>query len=323
MHPFSRPYTTPLLLLLSIALVIAQMLLSEANDMALWINWFFTGLIAAGIWHITKRYHLCGIYDGRAIAISWPLLCAVMNFTLCYFPRFERFYMGVVLEMAMLVVLTLILSAWQGKMSVKRHILLGIIIGLTSTLFPHTLLWLTLLPLAGFHMRSWSMRNAFGTLTGTLLGIWVVYVGLFAWDQWWRTAAEVSYPADQMLLNYAVIVQPENFDLLSSGLGLWQWLFLGLLALLVIVYSISAMLLNVGSVRVGASISLISTLSISTVVFSFLDVTHLAIYICLLALFLSIQLTVHMANVRRAFNEWWTLVIILALYVLSALPMFV
>ena len=84
-----------------------------------------------------------------------------------------------------------------------------------------------------------------------------------------------------MLLNYAVIVQPENFDLLSSGLGLWQWLFLGLLALLVIVYSISAMLLNVGSVRVGASISLISTLSISTVVFSFLDVTHLAIYICL------------------------------------------
>lgn len=324
MHPFSRPYTTPLLLLMSVALVVAQMLLSDANAIALWVNWLFAGLVAAGIWHITRRYHLCGIYDGRAITISWPLLCAVMNFTLCFFPRYERFYLGIVLGLSMLLVLTLILSAWQGEMSVKRHLLVGIIIGLTSTLLPHTLLWLLLLPMTDYHMRSWSVRNAFGTLTGTALGIWTVYVGLFVHDHWFTAAPAEPGLARQMLLDYAVIVQPENFNLLSSGLGLWQWLFLGLIALLVIIYSISALLLNVAdSVRAGASVSLISTLSISMVVFSFFDVTHLGFYICLLAFFLSIQLTIHMAHLRHALNQWWTLIIILAMLALSALPVLV
>ena len=232
MHPLSRvPYIPPLLILLSIALVVAQMILGDANVMALWVNWIISGCVAAGIWYVTKNYHLCGIYEGKAFTISWPILSACLNFTLCHFPHTEQFIMGILLLLAMLSVLSLLLSVWQDAYSVGKHLIVGLIIGLTSTLLPHTLLWLLLLPLVSYHMRSWSTRNTFSTLTGAILGIWFVYCALFFWGGNVEEGETVISMADQMILNYGSIVQPDNFDLLSVGFGLWQWLFLGLIAL--------------------------------------------------------------------------------------------
>lgn len=325
MYPLSRfSYTTPLLILLSMSLVIAQMLLDDANGLALWGNWLFAGIVSGGIWHVTKRYHLCGLNDGKSITISWPLLSAGMNFALCHFPRTEQFYVGILLLLSILVVLSLILSVWQETVSVIRHMTIGLIIGGVSTLLPYTLLWLFLLPVASYHMRSWSLRNAFSVITGALLGIWMVYCALFFWGEWLTGGAIPPPPvgADHIILQYFTLISPESIDLLSSGFGLWHWLFLALIALLVVVYSISAMLLNAGgSIRSSASISLISTLSISMVVFALLDSGHLSIYVSLLMLFLSIQLTIHQANVCSAFNEWWTLFIILCTLALTALPL--
>lgn len=312
-----------MLMLLSIGLVVAQMILDDAPMAPLWANWLFAGVISAGIWHVTKRYHLCGIYDGKAFAISWPVLSACMNFSLCYFPRTEQFFMGVLLLLAMLSALSVTLSVWQDKNAVGKHMLIGLIIGFISTMLPHTLLWLLFLPLSAYHMRCWSPRNTFSTITGALLGIWFVYCVLFFWEEYGGAETGiVLFSADQMLRNYLVIIRPESVDLVSAGFGLWQWLFLGLIALLVVIYSISAMLLNAGnSIRAGASISLISTLSIFMVVLSFFDVAHLSFYISLLALFLSIQLTIHQANLHSAFNEWWTILIILSMIALTALPL--
>lgn len=323
MFPLSKfSYTTPLLILLSIALVVAQMILDDANVYALWTNWTFAGIISVGIWYVTKLYKLCGVNEGKSITISWPLLCACLNFSLCHFPYTEHFWWGILLIIAMLSALAILLSLWQGTSTVGWHLVIGMLIGFISTLLPHTLLWLLLLPLVDYHMRSWSWRNASGTLTGAVLSIWIVYCTLFLWEEYMGPTASGLFSADQVLRNYALLIDPENFNLMSVGFDLWQLLFLSLMALLVIIYSISALLLNVGnSIRTDASISLISTLSISMVVLLFFDITHLSLYISLLALFLSIQLTIHQANVRTSFNEWWTLFIILAMMSLTALPL--
>lgn len=315
-----------MLFLLSIGLVVAQMILDDANELALWINWLFAGVFSAGIWHVTKRYHLCGIYDGKSFTISWPILSASLNFSLCHFPNTEHFYIGILSLMAMLVALSLLLSVWQEEQSAGRHMLVGIIIGLVSTLLPHALMWLFLLPLVTYHMRSWSLRNIFSTLTGAVLGIWIVYCSLFLREELvgGYTEGSMWMQSGQIIRNYAYIINFESYEQLIEGFGLWHWLFLGLIALLVLVYSISAMFLNVGnSIRAGASISLVSTLSLFLVVLSFFDIAHLSIYLSLLSFFLCIQLTIHQANLRTSLNEWWTLIVIISMMALTALPLFI
>lgn len=311
-----------MLIFLSIGLVIAQILLTDVNFLALCVNWIFAGCISFGIWYVTKRYHLCGLNEGKAFAISWPILSASMNFSFCYFPRTEQFFMSIVLMLAMILILYLQLNVWQDRQAIGRHILVGLIIGITSTMLPHTLLWLLLLPVFAYHMRCWSSRNAFSTLTGTLLGIWFTYCLLFFADKAIGTADTIFFSADQMLRNYQTLFHPEFSITLIESFGVWQWLFLGLIALLVIIYSIAALLLNAGnSIRAGASISLISTLSIFMVVIFLFDIHHLSFYTSLLSLFFCIQLTIHQANVHTTFNEWWTIFIILAMLTLTALPL--
>lgn len=324
MFPLKYKYTTPVLFLLSIGLVIAQMILDDADDVALWANWLFAGVMSAGIWYVTKRHHLCDIYEGRSLTISWPILSACLNFSLCHIPNTEHFYLGLLSLVAMLSALALLLSVWQDTNSVGRFMLVGLIAGLVSTLLPQALLWLVLLPLITYHMRSWSLRNVFSTITGAAWGIWFVYCCLFLLEyvQDKTAASSLWLTADQMIRNYAELFNVTDYETLIAGFGLWHWLFLALIALLVLVYSISAMFLNVGnSIRAGASISLVSSFSLFLVALSFLDIAHLSIYLSLLSFFLCIQLTIHQANLRTAFNEWWTLIIILSMMILTALPL--
>lgn len=311
-----------MLIFLSICLVIAQAVLSQASLLSLCFNWCFAVVLAVGVWNVTKRYHLCGVYDSKAIPITLPLLSSCLNFSLCYFPRTEQFYFSILLLGAMLAALSLLLSFWQNKVAISHHLLVGIILGLSSTFLPHALLWLLLIPMLAYHMRCWSTRNTFSSLTGAILGVWIGYFFLFLWG--WCSAQDDIYAlANHMLLQYTNIITPGNINDQIAQFGLWQWLFLGLIALLVVIYSITSLLLNTsGSIRVAASISLISTLSIFTVVLSLIDVAHLTFYVSLLALFLCIQLTIHQAKVRTSFNEWWTLFIIIAMNILTALPLF-
>lgn len=290
------------------------MILGDASPMPLWINWVMAGILSAGIWHIVSRFSLDGGVNVRAFAISWPLLSLTMNFSYCYFARTDLLFKNIAQLFAMLAILTLFMSLWQRRQSILKHLLIGLIIGLVSTIIPHTLVWLLLLPIASYFMRSWSARNMFSAITGALLGIWFSYCGIALWQG--------LSAADEMILQYNIIVQEDDIRLLVQGMGLWQYLFLGFTAVLLIVYSASALFVNTGSIRSSASIQLIATLSMMLIVLLLLDMRHLTTYLNTFALFLSLQLTINQSNRHSAFNEWWILVLLLISASLSILPFF-
>lgn len=305
---------TPLLILLSAAVVVALMLLGDASPMSLWINWVMAGVLSAGIWHIVSRFSLDGGVNVRAFAISWPLLSLTFNFSYCYFAHTDLFYKNMAQLVAMLAILTLFMSIWQRRQAIIKHLYIGIIIGLVSILIPHAVLWLLLLPIASYYMRSWSARNMFSALTGTVMGIWGAYCFI---------ALRNGLPAaDSMIGQYAVIMQEDDIQQLVQGIGLWQSLFLGVTALLLVIYSIIARLINAGSVRTSSSILLIATLSLMLIVLFLLDMRHLTTYLNMFSLFLSLQLTINQSNFRSALNEWWILGLLLIFTALSVLPFF-
>lgn len=290
------------------------MLLGDASPVPLWINWVMAGVLSAGIWHIVSRFSLDGGINVRAFAISWPLLSLTSNFSYCYFAHTDLFYKNIAQLVAMLGILTLFMSIWQRRQSILKHLAIGLIIGLISTLIPHAVLWLLLLPIASYYMRSWSSRNMFSTLTGSLLGIWFVYCFLALWQ---------GIPAaDKMIEQYAIIMQKDDIQTLIQSIGLWQSLFLGVTALLLVFYSAIARLINTGSMRSSSSILLIATLSLMLIVLLLLDQRHLTTYLNMFALFLSLQLTINQSNLHSALNEWWILVLLLIFTALSILPFF-
>lgn len=305
--------STTVNVVISAALIVGQMILTDGNPLILWCNWLAAGALAVSLWYIMGRFHLGGASEGKALAITWPLMSITLNFAYLYFDITYPYYRGLIQLFALMGFITLSLSIWQETQATLRNLCIGILIGLTSTFFPHTILWLFLVPFLMFHMRATSSRNIFSILTGTLLGIWFDYILLFF------QGAEV---ADAMLMQYLEIFQVNHYVETFLSLTLWQWLYLSIMAILLFIYSISTMLLGTGhSVRSNASIMLLSGLSIAAIVFLCFDLAHTTLYICQLSLFLSIQLTIHQANIRSTANEWWTLFILALCVCISILPL--
>lgn len=311
--PLSRYHAiTPLIVLINAGVIVALMLLGGFSPVPLVVNWLVAGLLSAGIWHIVARFSLEGGAKVKAFAISWPLLALTMNFSYCYFPHTDLFYKNIAQLIAILAILTLFLSLWQRRQAIIKHLLIGLIIGLLSTLIPHALLWLLLIPVSCYFMRSWSSRNFFSALTGTAMGVWMVYIG---------HAFFLGIPAaNAIIAQYSVIVATDDLSGLLQGMGVWQYLFLAFTALLLVIYSFTYNLITSGSVRASASIQLISMLSLALVFFLFLDLRHLTTYLCIYSLFLGLQLTIHQANLHSALNEWWVLLILLIASALTLLP---
>lgn len=307
-------YITPSLIFLSIVVNVVLMLEGGFSPVPLWVNWVMAGVLASSVWRIVAGFSLDGGANVKAFAITWPLLSLTMNFSYCYFAHTELLYRNILQLIAMLAMLTLILSLWQKRVSILKHLIIGLIIGVVSVVVPHTILWLLLLPIASYFMRSWSPRNILSAITGILLGIWIAYCIYFI--GWGETAA------NQMIAQYASITRSEDFLQLFQGIGLWQYIFLGFMGVLLIGYSASAGVINTGSVRVGASVSLIIALGFALVVLFFLDLRHLPAYLDMFALFLGLQLTIHQANHHSSINEWWTVAIIVVVAVLCILPLF-
>lgn len=315
LFPLSRyKISSFLLVLLSALLIVGQISLADADFIILGTNWLTAGVLATGVWYLMGRFHLGEVSEGRAIAITWPLMSAAQNFAYLYFDPQFPFYLGQIYLLVLLFIIMLILSTWQELHSTPRNLCIGLLIGLIATSFPHAILWLLLVPLITFHMRSASSRNVFSILTGAVIGAWIAYCLLFI--------LKSPESADAMLFRFSSIIDFPDYYATFSSFSLWQWLILSILTLLVIVYSFSAMLLGTGhSVRASASIMLISTLSIAGVIFLCFDISRAAIYISQLALFLCIQLSIHQANLRSSVNEWWTIFIILLIVIISLLPL--
>lgn len=311
--PLSRYHaSTPLIVLINAGVIVALMFLGDFKPVPLVVNWLVAGLLSGGIWHIVARFSLEGGAKVKAFAISWPLLALTMNFSYCYFPHTDLFYKNIAQLIAILAILTLFLSLWQRRQAILKHLLIGLIIGLVSTLIPHALLWLLLIPMSSYFMRSWSTRNFFSALTGTAMGIWMVYIG---------HAFFLGIPAASTVIGqYSVILAQEDLTVLLQGMGVWQYLFLAFTALLLMIYSITTAINSSGSVRASASIQLISLLSCALVFFLFLDLRHLTTYLCIYSLFLGLQLTIHQANLHSAISEWCVLLILLIVSMLTLMP---
>lgn len=314
LFPLSRyKISSFLLILLSALLIVGQIFLTDADFIILGTNWLMAGVLATGIWYLMGKFHLGEVSEGRAIAITWPLMSVAQNFAYLYFDPNYPFYLGQIYLLILLFIIMLILSTWQELYSTPRNLCIGLLIGLIATSFPHAILWLLMVPLITFHMRSASPRNVFSILTGAVLGAWIAYFLLFV--------LRSPEAADAMLFNFSTIIDFPDYLATINNFSLWQWLYLSILTLMVIIYSFSAMLLGTGhSVRASASIMLISTLSIAGVLFLCFDISRAALYISQLTLFLCIQLSIHQANLRSSANEWWTIFIILFCISISILP---
>lgn len=315
--PYSQFHgITPLMISASIVLTIVLTLLCPDDGLVLWTGWAVAGLLSYSIWNVISHFDLKGGTELRAFGISWPLLNAALSFTYCHFPHPEQFYYELVQLVAMMLVISITMSLWQRRSSTAKHLLIGLLIGLLSTLLPHTLLWLLFIPLASYHLRCWSTRNMFSAITGALFGIWVVYCLRF-----FGIGLE---SASALLPQYAAIICDEDYGQLLTGLGLWQGLYLGFVLLLLIIYSFTSLLLvSDQAVRVGSFIQLFTSLSLLVTLLLWLDVEHFYSNVNLPVLFIALQLTIHQANLKSALNEWWTLVAILLFNALCIVPFFV
>lgn len=311
-------HVTPVLILLSAALVGVLVLLGQATPKALWGAWVTAGVLSTGIWHIVARFRLDGGASVKAFAISWPLLTASMCFTQCYLVTqgsSDEGIWGIVQQLALLAFLSLQMSLWQRRVAIIKHLLLGGIIGLTSTLCPHTLLWIVLLLIASYYMRCSSLRNMMSALTGIVLGIWVVYLAHFLFIG--------IDAADGMMAAYLGLFQAPPLERLVA-MGTWSTAFVAYVGLLLLVYALAGLAIDVGqTVRAEASIGLVSVLSLIMMALLVLDASHLATLLPMLTTFLALQLTIQQANLRSALVEWWILLIIAVGMVLCLLPHFI
>lgn len=310
-------HITPMLILLNMGLVGVLGALGGAPPRRLWIVWSVAGLLTAGIWHVVSRFRLDGGASIKAFAIGWPLLTQVLCFTCCHFPADQRFGIGLFQQVALLVLLSLQMSLWQRRVAVIKHLLLGLIVGLTSTLHPHFILFALLVPVASYYMRCSTPRNLLSALTGVLFGIWVTYLVLFL--------ARGMEEADQLARRYLDAV-PAWGDWAArwSGLSVGQAILVGYVLLLSLIYALRGLAVDVGqSVRAEASIVFISMVSLVVGVLSVLSAVCLTTSVGMLATLLALQLTVHQANATHPLVEWWILLILLVPAVLVLLPFFV
>lgn len=280
----------------------------------LWGNWAAAGLLSYLIWLNYSRFNAQGGSELKAFGISWPLLTSGFQFAYCHFPQLDDFAYTLVLGVALMLTLSLSMTLWQRHQATLKCLILGLLIGLFSTIVPQTILWLLLFPVVCYFMRCWSLRNACSVLTGTVFAVWVVYCAIFL--------AQGSESADQMIGSYRAIMLQEDYSILLQGLGLWHYIFMGITLLTLLFYSFSGFLLGAGqSIQTNFSIQLISMFSLVFLFLMAFDVHHFFINLGLLSVFLSLQLTIHQADVRSALHEWWIVLVILIYAALCIAPL--
>lgn len=309
----------------SFVLVIALIFLSDANPFALMLNWIAAGGFAWIISNIFKRHHLGLIDRDHSISISWALISVVLNYTLLYIKEYEstekiNTWVGVdsglweyLLQMGgFLIMIATAINTWTHRIDALRFIFIGILIGGISTFLNYSIAWLLLFPFIFYHMRSWSIQNAGSLFSGIVLAIWIRYFVTIL------VAGMAA--ADAFILSYSTLI--DNLIPGKIDYTYWEWIFIGLIGALLIIYSISGFAINVAkTVKAHSSVVMISTLTIVLTSFAIIDLSHLPNYIGLLSIFLSFQLSIHQSCIIDAKNEWWTIAILLILAIITILPL--
>jgi hypothetical protein len=230
-------------------------------------------------------------------------------------------------QLAIITIISLQMSLWQRRIAIIKHLLLGLIIGLISTLHPHLILLVLLLPIAGYYMRCLSPRNLLSALTGTVLGIWIIYLILCILPLLGSKEGGIE-AADQMIMAYSpyrLLSAPlQTFLTPQTLFSPWQLALLVYVVLLLLIHTLTSLAVDLGqSVRAEASIMMLSISSIAFIVLLIFDASHLSIHLVTLALLLALLLTIHQANAHHPLVEWWILLIQLVGMALCLLPLFV
>ncbi len=305
--------TKVFLIFFSAAIVAAQ---SWLGDIAWWIpvaNWAVSALFALGIQDFISRNRLGNVRHSVPFVIAWVLLTSATNFAALYLEGDMPLW-KILLQMgALLVILNLTLMTWQRTDAPAICLLAGIIVGLLSVIYAPTIYWLLVLFFAAFFMRSNSVRNFWSTLSGVFLGIWVSWVTVFF------LFGEDT--AGNILRNLGSVF-PVTFAL--PEFSLQSWIFIAVVALLLAVYTSTGFLLNIGdSLRSTSCIQLFSVLAILFAVFTFLNVSQLELYVCLLSLLLAVQLTFHHTNLSSDIHEWWIIFVLITMMLLGIVPILI
>lgn len=305
--------TRVFLLLFNAAIVAAQ---SWLGDIAWWIpvvNWGITALFALVIQHFIQRLRLGNVRQGIPFAIAWILLTTTTDFASLYLAG--NMSQGLILlQMAgLLAILSLMLTSWQMHDVPVTYLTSGAVVGVLTMIYAPTVFWLLMLALSPFYMRSSTARNFWCAVTGTVFGIWVVYFVCYFFISEIRAAEIIGN-----------LLHVFEFTFSLPAFSLQAWIFIAVIATLLIVYTGTSFLLNVGdSLRTTSCIQLLSALGILFAVFTALNIPQLVLYVSLLSLLLSIQVTLHHANLSSPVHEWWVILILAVLMLLGILPILI
>ena len=314
MRPLTQNSDTKVFLLFfSTAVVVA---LAWVGNTVWWVpvvNWALSALLAYGVQDIIHRYRLGSTRQGLIFCVSWIILSTTMNFASLYMPG-DMASWKIMLQMAGLIgILHLLLSSWQMHNAPVHYLLTGFIISLLSLIYAPSLYWLLLIGMGAIYMRSNSMRNFWSTLTGVVFGTWVSYFSI------WFLAGETR--ADNIVNRLRSIF---SFTLSLPAFSLEVWVFIGITVFLLLVYSGTGYLLNVGdSLRVTSFIRLISMMALVFVLFTVPNGSHIALCFCLISLLLAIQNALHLSNLQSDIHEWWTIVILTVMMLLDIMPVLI
>jgi hypothetical protein len=308
-----NPDTRVFLLLFNTAVVFA---LAWVGNVAWWIpvvNWAVSALFAYGIQDIIQRYKMGETRRGLIFYIAWIILCSTANFASLYMPG-DTAPWKIMLPMAgLMVILHLLLSSWQMHNAPVNYLAIGFIVSLLSLIHAPALLWLLLPGLGSIFMRSNSTRNFWSTLTGVVFGIWVSYFCVYF------ILGETK--ADN-ILNSLLNIIPVTLTVPEFSLEVW--IVIGITTILLLAYSVTSYLLNVGdSLRVTSVIRLISMMAFMFVLFTALNVSHIALYFSLITLLLTLLNALHLSNVQSDIHEWWTIFILVAMMLLDIIPILI
>lgn len=298
------------MVLLGIMMVVAQIILGEVPAWMLVTNWALAGGASFVLWDCVDRYRLGrSVYRGSVI-VPWIVLTSMANLCCACFPGrlwAAENYLAVI---CFLVMMRVSMSLWQEKDAAYSLVWQGLIIGVASALFPGMLLWTLIVPAQLFFMRCSTLKNYLVTISGTLLGVWTSFCIFYFFGSAENLTDMGSRYRELLIVDWSLHLT-----------SMWQWLSVGVVLGLTVLYCIITLVLNVSNTLRAQSINhLLCVCQIMVLLFTLLDMDHLPVYLLLQTMLLGLQLIVILANSRGHLSEWWTLLLVICYMILSVGP---
>lgn len=310
--PFSKKYTDYIVVAISLVPVLADLFFGGVGTIELIVAWLLSGAFAWFIFEIIDAHRLGSFDRNHSIPIAWAILALLTNFN-------QHIYSGgntllpLLPMLGFLVVIYTVPNTWQNRMSPVEFIVSGITIGFLSTVNCYWLVYILFFPVIFYMLRSWSTRNLASLILGILIPVWFAYcIRLFIFG---------SLNADGFLFSYVDIIN--SFYPTYVVYSFTTWIYITIITLLLIIYSIVGLSIDVGStVKANWSIVMISVMSLIYAICALIDYTHLTNHLGILSILLCLLVCIIHSHFKSALHDWWIILIIITMIVLNLVPHF-